>query len=53
MTDLPKSPAPYTDKYFLRSKEVLQKEGLNPFIRAQLFIRDEEFVELKYVAKHA
>jgi len=39
MTELPKSHEPYTDKYFLRSKEVLQKEGLNPFIRAQLFIR--------------
>jgi nicotinate phosphoribosyltransferase len=30
----------YTDKYFLRSKKILQCEHLNPFVRAQLFIRN-------------
>ncbi len=39
MTALPQSHEPYTDKYFLRSKEVLQKEGLNPWVRYQIFIR--------------
>ena len=29
----------YVDKYFLRTKEILQKEGLNPFVRAQVFVR--------------
>jgi nicotinate phosphoribosyltransferase len=30
----------YSDKYFLRSLEILKKEKLNPFIRAQVFIRE-------------
>jgi len=30
---------PFSDKYFLRTHEILQKEGLNPFVRAQVFIR--------------
>lgn len=29
----------YTDKYFLRTREVLEKDGLNPFVRAQVFVR--------------
>ncbi|MDV0446131.1 hypothetical protein MmiAt1_17470 [Methanimicrococcus sp. At1] len=29
----------YTDKYFLRAYEILQKENLNPFVRAQIFVR--------------
>ncbi len=29
----------FTDKYFLRSKQILEAEGLNPFVRAQVFIR--------------
>ncbi|MBO4302489.1 hypothetical protein J5839_03990 [Methanosarcinaceae archaeon] len=29
----------YTDKYFLRTYDILQKEGLNPFVRAQVFVR--------------
>lgn len=29
----------YVDKYFLRTKEILEKEGLNPFVRAQIFVR--------------
>ncbi len=36
---LPESSRPYTDKYFLRANEILQKEGLNPFIKGQIFIR--------------
>ena len=29
----------YTDKYFLRAYEILLKENLNPFVRAQIFVR--------------
>jgi len=29
----------YADKYFIRTKEILEKDGLNPFVRAQVFIR--------------
>ena len=29
----------FTDKYFLRTREILQKENLNPYMRAQVFIR--------------
>ncbi|MCL2550149.1 MAG: hypothetical protein FWE78_04395 [Methanimicrococcus sp.] len=29
----------YTDKYFLRSYDILRKENLNPFVRAQVFVR--------------
>ena len=29
----------YIDKYFLRSKEVLQKDNLNPVVKLQVFIR--------------
>jgi len=36
---LPKDYRPYIDKYFLRSKEILQKENLNPIVKYQVFIR--------------
>lgn len=36
---LPEDHAPYTDKYFLRTKDILAAEGLNPHVRAQVFIR--------------
>jgi nicotinate phosphoribosyltransferase len=36
---LPKSHEPYTDKYFLRTGEILRAENLNPWVRAQVFIR--------------
>ena len=36
---LPESHVPYTDKYFLRSNQVLKNEDLNPFVRCQVFIR--------------
>ena len=36
---LPKDHRPYIDKYFLRAKEILQKENLNPTVVAQVFIR--------------
>lgn len=39
MKRLPRHFEPYTDAYFLRSLEILQKEKLNPFIRVQFFIR--------------
>lgn len=29
----------FTDKYFLRSYDILKKENLNPFVKAQIFIR--------------
>jgi nicotinate phosphoribosyltransferase len=36
---LPARHEPYIDKYFLRSKQVLQAEGINPWVKAQAFIR--------------
>ena len=36
---LPPRFEPFSDKYFLRTHEVLKQEGLNPFVRAQVFIR--------------
>lgn len=29
----------YTDKYFLRAYDILRKDHLNPFVRAQVFVR--------------
>ena len=37
--NLPDDYKPYIDKYFLRAKEILQKENLNPIVKAQVFIR--------------
>ena len=37
--DLPKDHKPHTDKYFLRSKEILEKEDINPYVRYQTFVR--------------
>jgi nicotinate phosphoribosyltransferase len=36
---LPERFEPYSDKYFLRTHEILEREGLNPWVRAQVFIR--------------
>ncbi|MEZ4754680.1 MAG: hypothetical protein R3A13_10310 [Bdellovibrionota bacterium] len=36
---LPEDHQPYADKYFLRTAEILKREGLNPIVRAQVFIR--------------
>lgn len=36
---LPQDYKPYIDKYFLRAKEILQKENLNPMVKVQVFIR--------------
>ena len=30
---------PYTDKYFLRSKHILEQEEINPYVRYQVFAR--------------
>lgn len=38
--NLPVDHRPFIDKYFLRAKEVLQKDNLNPIVRAQVFIRN-------------
>jgi len=37
--NLPKDHRPYIDKYFLRAKTILEKDGLNPIVKAQVFIR--------------
>jgi len=31
----------YTDKYFLRSKSILEQEGINPLVRYQVFTRHD------------
>jgi len=38
---LPGSHVPYTDKYFLRTNEILKKEGIDPFIAMKVFSRGE------------
>lgn len=39
MTTLPPDHRPYTDKYFLRSRLILAREGLNPRVTVQVFFR--------------
>ena len=36
---LPEDHRPYTDKYFLRSKEILDRDSLNPWLLMQVFVR--------------
>jgi nicotinate phosphoribosyltransferase len=36
---LPERFEPFSDKYFLRTHEILKAEGVNPWVRAQVFIR--------------
>ena len=36
---LPANHSPYTDKYFLRTNEILKKEGLNPRVSMKIFCR--------------
>ena len=38
--NLPVNYTPYIDKYFLRAKEVLIKDNLNPIVKAQVFMRN-------------
>lgn len=40
MYNLPPSHLPYTDKYFLRSRQILEREGINPSVTMQVFFRD-------------
>lgn len=40
MFNPPPSHVPYTDKYFIRSRRVLECEGLNPTVTMQVFFRD-------------
>ena len=40
--NLPKSHKPYIDKYFLRSKEVLYGDDLNPIVKYRVFIRNAD-----------
>ncbi len=37
--ELPESHIPYTDKYFLRARTILQGDGLNPDVTMRIFIR--------------
>ncbi|MDD5417023.1 MAG: nicotinate phosphoribosyltransferase [Candidatus Aenigmarchaeota archaeon] len=37
--ELPADHRPHTDKYFMRTAEILKGEGINPFVRYQAFIR--------------
>ena len=37
--NLPEDHTPFIDKYFLRAKEILEKENLNPMVKAQVFLR--------------
>ncbi len=53
--DLPESHVPYTDKYFLRTNEILKKEDINPNISMKIFTRGkgptaglDEAVEILY-----
>jgi nicotinate phosphoribosyltransferase len=39
--ELPESHKQYTDKYFLRTNEILKKEGLNPPVSMKIFARGE------------
>lgn len=39
--DLPENHEPFTDKYFLRSKQILESEDLNPEISMKVFARGE------------
>jgi nicotinate phosphoribosyltransferase len=41
---LPESHKPYTDKYFLRTNDILKKEGLNPVISMKVFCRSERLL---------
>lgn len=38
--NLPEDHKPYIDKYFLRSKEILKKDRLNPEVTLQVFMRN-------------
>jgi len=40
MHALPPDHRPYTDKYFLRSRRILENEGINPSVTIQVFFRD-------------
>lgn len=40
MPSLPPSHRPFTDKYFLRSGLILEREGLNPRVGVQVFFRN-------------
>lgn len=39
MPTLPESHLPYTDKYFIRSRQILEREGLDPRVTVQVFFR--------------
>lgn len=37
--NLPQNPDDFADKYFLRTRRILQNENINPWVRAQVMIR--------------
>jgi len=37
--ELPVSPDSFTDKYFLRSRKILEKEGINPIVKYRVFVQ--------------
>ncbi|MGV8141705.1 MAG: nicotinate phosphoribosyltransferase [Candidatus Woesearchaeota archaeon] len=39
MKDLPEDHKPYTDKYFIRTKQILEAENLNPIVSVNVFAR--------------
>lgn len=39
--NLPDNYELYTDKYFLRTKEILEKKDLNPVVKIRLFVRED------------
>lgn len=58
---LPEDHKPYIDKYFLRSKEMLKKENINPRVKYQVFIQkgsgvvcgiDEAIAIIKKYSEH-
>lgn len=42
--NLPKDHKPYTDKYFLRSNEILKAKNWNPWVNVEVFMRKEGYV---------
>ena len=38
-TNLPKTHRPFTDKYFLRTAEILRYDDVNPYVKMQVFVR--------------
>jgi len=46
---LPEDHKPFTDKYFLRSRKILKRDGLNPRAKYQVFIQNVKTVQELFV----